>query len=518
MQPTKALISTARFSALMSIFLTLCSLPMQGQTVASPSSARIIVAFDEDYPPYSFKDNEGHIHGIIPDLWAAWSKVTGVAIDLRPLPWAEAIKAFDAGEADVLDSVFENAERNAKWDFTPAYAVIDVPVFVHRSISGIDSVADLRGFRVAVKSGDAAIDELTGKGVTLLSSYDNYKDIVDAATSLDVRIFCVDEPPALYYLYKKGADREFRLAFTLYQGAFHRAVHKGRPDLLALVNRGFMDLSTATRTAINRKWLGAPLSSRINLRLVGIVFILLVALLVALGTVAMILRRRVAKATTDLRHKVNLLISSEKRLVEDITERQAIESSLCNSEERSRTAFRGSGMPKAILGIDGHILEVNDALCRLIGFGADELVGEPWQRYGHPEEIEATAGRVADIEAGIRVSDVIETRILCRNGLELWCLVNATAIRDAEGILVHFLIELQDISDRKKAETRLIQSEQRLSDLVEQSPFSYGLYNEDGTCILVNDTWLTFLGYSEGAGGGQQPFAERRAQCQRLVG
>lgn len=172
-QPTKALISTARFSALMSIFLTLCSLPMPGQTAASPSPAPIIVAFDEDYPPYSFKDNEGHIRGIVPDLWAAWSKVTGVAVDLRPLPWAEAIKAFDAGEADVLDTVFENAERSAKWDFTPAYASIDVPVFVHRSISGIDSVADLRGFRVAVKSGDAAIDELKGKGVTLLSFYDN---------------------------------------------------------------------------------------------------------------------------------------------------------------------------------------------------------------------------------------------------------------------------------------------------------------------------------------------------------
>ncbi len=318
---------------------------------------------------------------------------------------------------------------------------------------------------------------------------------MDAATSLDVRIFCVDEPPALYYLYKKGADREFRLAFTLYKGAFHRAVNKGRPDLLALVNRGFMDLPTATRTAIDRKWLGAPLLSRTNLRLVSIVFIMLVALLVALGSVAMILRRRVAKATTELRHKVSLLESSERRLVEDITEREAIESSLSNSEERFRTAFRGSGMPKAILGIDGHILEVNDALCRLISFSADELVGEPWQRYGHPEEMEATAGQVADIEAGIRVSDVIETRILCRDGLELWCLVNATAIRDTEGILVHFLIEMQDISDRKGIESTLRLSEEKYRKLFQSSPDLLIVTTTDSTILEVNDSIERVSGY-----------------------
>jgi PAS domain S-box-containing protein len=467
-----------RFTAirlfLLAIFLVVpCFQRLQGQTVASPPPARIVVAFDEDYPPYSFKDGEGRIQGIVPELWAAWSKITGVTVELRPLPWADAIKAFDAGEADVLDTVFQNAERSAKWDFTPAYAVIEVPVFVHRSISGIASPEDLRGFRVAAKSGDTAISELRRKGVTQISTFDDYRDVVNAAVSLDVRIFCVDGPPALYYLYKKGADHDFRLAFTLYQGAFHRAVHKVRPDLLALVNQGFSNMPGTTRAAIDNKWLGAPLASRINLRLVGIVLASLLVLLAALASAIWVLRRRIAAATAELRNKVSLLEVSESRF---------------------RIAFRESGMPKALVGLDDLIMEVNDALCRLIGFGADDLVGKPWQQYGHVEETGSTADRVADIANGMLISDVLEARLVRRDGQELWCLVNATAIRDADGQPIHFVLELQDITERKRAETKLIQSEQRLSDLVEQSPFAYGLYKEDGTCLMVNDTWSRFWG------------------------
>ncbi len=54
-----------------------------------------------------------------------------------------------------------------------------------------------------------------------------------------VRIFCMDEPPANFLIYHKKLENEFRHAFRLYSGEFHRAVRKGDTDLFNTVQNGF---------------------------------------------------------------------------------------------------------------------------------------------------------------------------------------------------------------------------------------------------------------------------------------
>jgi PAS domain S-box-containing protein len=164
------------------------------------------------------------------------------------------------------------------------------------------------------------------------------------------------------------------------------------------------------------------------------------------------------------------------------------------SEERFRIAFRESGMPKAMIGVDGLVEEVNGALCSLGGYGAEELVRKRWQQFCHPEDTEMTAGQVADIEAGKRTSGVLEARFLHGDSHELWCLINATLIRDAEGRPMHFVVELQDITERKRVELKLVESEKMLSDLIEQSPIAYGLYDKQGRCLSVNEAWSRLWG------------------------
>jgi two-component sensor histidine kinase/ABC-type amino acid transport substrate-binding protein len=284
----------------------------------------IIVATDDDYPPYSFKDKAGRLEGIVPDQWAAWSRATGVKVELRALPWAEDLDALDRGEIDVLDTAFETPERRQRYDFTPAYATIEVPVFIHKSISGISSPADLRGFRVAVKKGDEAVNRLAAEGVTYVSLYADYKDIIDDAVALKTRIFCVDKPPALYYLYERRIDRDFRIAFTLYEGTFHRAVLKGRAGTLALVNEGFRAVPKSTLDAIDRKWLGAPLSSIVDMRLVFLLIAAAALLFLALMAITEALRRRVASATRELRENVDELEANREQLRASLTEKETL--------------------------------------------------------------------------------------------------------------------------------------------------------------------------------------------------
>ncbi len=303
---TACLSRIAVFAAAL-VFALVAILPAQ----AVP--ARVSVACDNNYPPYCFLDAEGQARGILPDQWAAWSKATGIPVDFRGYSWAEAIRVFEAHGADILDTVFETQERSLKYDFSPPYATIEVPIFIHKSISGIHSAADLKGFRIAVKDGDASIEALAALGIESVDRYPDYEAIIEAATRLDTRIFCVDKPPALYYLYKAGADKDFRIVFTLDSGAFHRAVLKGNTALLDLVEKGFAGIQKETYASIDQAWLGAPISSRADLRFLGLVLGALLLLLVILSALAWALRRRVFKATTDLREKVAQLEESESR-------------------------------------------------------------------------------------------------------------------------------------------------------------------------------------------------------------
>jgi len=297
--------------------------PLQG-AVQEAITRPIKVVCDEDYPPYAFRDAEGLLEGIVVDQWKAWERVTGRRVELTGLPWQKAIERFESGAADVLDTVFQTPERRERYEFTDAYARLDVPVFTHTSLSGIASVEDLRGLKVGVKEGDSSIGQLAGRGVQGLVLYRSYQEIVEAATRLDLRVFCVDKPPAIYWLYKLGADRDFRIAFSLEGGAFHRAVLKGRGELLAEVKSGFAALRRSELAAIDRKWLGSEIERIIDSRAVWAAVATVFAIIFTLLAVSWILRRKVSAATAELNEKVLLLQQGEARIKASLDEKDIL--------------------------------------------------------------------------------------------------------------------------------------------------------------------------------------------------
>src|SRR5207253_57656 len=140
-------------------------------------------------------------------------------------------------------------------------ASLPVPIYVHESISGIPDTEALRGFLVGAKAGDACIGQLKASGIDTLALFNSYQGIIDAAISGKIKIFCLDEPPANYLLYRAGANQRFRKAFMLYSGEFHRAVHKGDYATLTLVEHGFRAIPGNEMAALHDKWMGTPLNN-----------------------------------------------------------------------------------------------------------------------------------------------------------------------------------------------------------------------------------------------------------------
>ncbi|MBN1519485.1 MAG: transporter substrate-binding domain-containing protein [Spirochaetales bacterium] len=297
--------------------LLLCLATKLAFAQATPSIHSIVVVCDNDYPPYSFQDDDGRLKGILPDLWKAWQDATGVRVELRGMEWSAALEAMRAGQADVIDTIFRNDERDAWLDFTPPYAELPVPVFFHSDISGLAEPEDLRGFRVAAKRGDACVDVLRAAGVEDISLYPSYDALVDAALDGTERIFCLDEPPALYLLQKAGAARDYRKAMNLYTGSFHRAVAKGDAAVLELVERGFNALPPSVTDAIDRRWFGSTLFRSLDPKTVTWLAAgsaVLALFIVILALAAAVLKRTVAVRTAELAARLAELAGARARL------------------------------------------------------------------------------------------------------------------------------------------------------------------------------------------------------------
>jgi two-component system cell cycle sensor histidine kinase/response regulator CckA len=151
--------------------------------------------------------------------------------------------------------------------------------------------------------------------------------------------------------------------------------------------------------------------------------------------------------------------------VVDITERRQAEEALRQAEEKYREIF-----DHAIVGIfqstpEGRYLSVNQAMSRIQGYGAPkEMIGAvsniSQQEYADPERREEFKRQIE--EHGV-VRD-FEHEFHRKDGSRGWVLVNARAVRNAQGKTLYYEGTDQDITEQKRATDALRESEKRLSD------------------------------------------------------
>ncbi len=387
----------------------------------------LTVVSDDNYPPYIFRKADGQLTGYLVDAWQLWQTKTGVRVKLIATDWDKAKAIMANGQAEVIDTIFQTPEREARYDFTDPYADLPVPIYVHESITGITDVASLRGFLVGVKKGDECADKLDAGGVHSLEQFDSYQAIIDAAVSGKIKIFCLDEPPANYLLYRVGADRHFRKAFTLYSGQFHRAVHKGDQRTLEQVQRGFAAFSNSENKVLKDKWLGTPLSTLPYAHYLGY----LVLMAVLSGTVMLIwvftLKRQVTSRTAQLEHERSHL----RTLVQTIPDLVWLKD------------------------IDGVYLSCNPEFERFVGAKEAEIIGKTDYDLV-PKEL-ADFFRLKDREArqtGVPTTNE-ESVHYVSDGHHALLETTKTPMYDGSGQVIGILGIARDISARKQAEEKI---------------------------------------------------------------
>jgi diguanylate cyclase (GGDEF)-like protein/PAS domain S-box-containing protein len=118
-------------------------------------------------------------------------------------------------------------------------------------------------------------------------------------------------------------------------------------------------------------------------------------------------------------------------------------------------AFAHAPIGMALVDTTGRVVRVNDAMCRVTGFTAEEIQARPFRDLSDPRDIDADALEIAELLDGHRERYQVEKRYRHAWGHLVWGLVSMSLVRDDAGKPLHLIASIQDISERKKIEGRL---------------------------------------------------------------
>lgn len=149
------------------------------------------------------------------------------------------------------------------------------------------------------------------------------------------------------------------------------------------------------------------------------------------------LEQRVADRTAELA-KANQNLQSE------ITERRQAEEWLLESEQRFRGYFEQGLVGMAILSADREWVEVNDRLCRMLGYKEEELLLKTWKELTPPDDLLADETQFERILSGMVRGFVVDRRFLHKNGTSIQVGLSAQCLKKADGTIDAILILVQE--------------------------------------------------------------------------
>ncbi len=142
-------------------------------------------------------------------------------------------------------------------------------------------------------------------------------------------------------------------------------------------------------------------------------------------------------------------------VIVDVTERRAADGVARPSDGRFEQVFERAPIGTGLISLEGRWTLVNRALCEITGYTTDELVGRRFAEITHAEDVANDAEQYAQLLAGAIPAFQIEKRYFNAAGETLSAILSISLVRDRDSTPLHFIAQLQDISERKRMEDHL---------------------------------------------------------------
>ncbi len=150
-----------------------------------------------------------------------------------------------------------------------------------------------------------------------------------------------------------------------------------------------------------------------------------------------------------------------------------VNASLQQKEDLLRGAFDSAPIGMALVGLDGRIMRVNQAMCDLSGYQMEDFIGQSAFRFTHPDDIDLSKKYMEDVARGKRTAYSIDKRYLGKEGEVIWARLTASMVRGQDGRPQYIIAQVENVTDRHKLSERLRHQSRHdeLTGLVNRSEF-----------------------------------------------
>ncbi|MEA5451615.1 PAS domain S-box protein [Leptolyngbya sp. CCNP1308] len=225
------------------------------------------------------------------------------------------------------------------------------------------------------------------------------------------------------------------------------------------------------------------------------------------------------RAETALRASNQGLRTQAQQRMEDL---QAVNLQLQQAEATLRLFYDLPFLGMGIIAADAQTwVRFNDYLCDMLGYSRDEMQQQIWTDLTHPDDRPLALDQVAQLSASTVDSSVLETRFVRKDGLIVYTSLEIRVILKDDGSTDFFVTTIKDITERKLAETALMESESRFRATFEQAAVGIAHVAPDGLLLWLNPALGEILGYPQyeliGESFQETIYPDDRADNQRYL-
>jgi len=441
--------------------------------------------------PLLFKDKNGEINGIFADILAHIADAEGWNIEYISCSWSQCLGNLKSTEIDVLGAIAYSQEQKQIYDFTYENVLTNWGQIYAGKESGIESILDLKGKKIAVLQNDVYFLNLR----KLIKQFGIQSRFIEAFEYDDVlQLVEIGKCDAglVGYLYGHQFERDYDINKTSIilspqkiHFAFPRGQNKAILDALDFhLHKLKRQKDSIYYQSIN-KWIGIDVKPVNRAWLLGISGGALLLFLIFLF-LNLVLRTKVRTRTRELNIK-------NQALLEEIENRKKAQAALREAEKEYRGVFENTGTATILVEADLTISKINAKAEEMAGYSKAELEGKMKTTDFVAEE---DLDRITRYHGERRKTDgeypsEYTFKLVDKHGSTKNVFIQTSMIPGTQRSIASII----DITSRVQAENALRRSEEKYRSILENIEEGYFELDLDGNLIFFNNSLCRITGH-----------------------